>query len=130
MDTPAQQTVGVIGLGSMGMGSALALHEAGFDVIGYDVSAAAREKFSAAGARVAENPAAVAAAAEIIFVVVVNSDQSMRSCSERIRSRQPWPRADWLSNALRWHRATPVRWENGLRKSSSNCLMHQSAAAR
>ncbi len=76
MDNPAQQqTVGVIGLGSMGMGSALALHEAGFDVIGYDVSAAAREKFSAAGARVAENPAAVAAAADIIFVVVVNSDQ-------------------------------------------------------
>ena len=76
MENPAQQqTVGVIGLGSMGMGSALALHDAGFDVIGYDVSAAAREKFSAAGARVAENPAAVAAATDIIFVVVVNSDQ-------------------------------------------------------
>jgi putative dehydrogenase len=70
-----KQTVGVIGLGSMGMGSALALCDQGFDVVGYDVSEAAMQAFVAGGGRAAQSPAGVAAETEIVFVIVVNSDQ-------------------------------------------------------
>lgn len=67
--------VGVIGLGSMGMGTALALRDAGFDVVGCDISTDARQHFVKAGGRVAENPAAVASECDVVLVVVVNSEQ-------------------------------------------------------
>lgn len=67
--------VGVIGLGSMGMGTALALRDAGLDVIGCDLSAAAREHFVAAGGRVAATPAELAGECAVVLVVVVNSQQ-------------------------------------------------------
>ena len=67
--------VGVIGLGSMGMGTALALRDAGFDVVGCDISTDAHQYFIKAGGRVAENPAAVASECDVVLVVVVNSEQ-------------------------------------------------------
>lgn len=67
--------VGIVGLGSMGLGSALALVDAGFDVVGCDVNAAALEKLKAGGGRTAESPAAVASEAGIVLIVVVNSEQ-------------------------------------------------------
>ncbi|MDH4018851.1 MAG: NAD(P)-dependent oxidoreductase [Xanthomonadales bacterium] len=67
--------VGVIGLGSMGMGTALALREAGHEVIGCDVSAEARQSFVAAGGRVAESPSGVASECDVVLIVVVNSQQ-------------------------------------------------------
>jgi len=70
-----QVTVGVIGLGSMGLGSALALVEAGFDVVGFDLNAAAVEKLRVGGGRTAQSPSAVAAEANIVLIVVVNSEQ-------------------------------------------------------
>lgn len=70
-----QGTVGVVGLGSMGLGSALALVDAGFDVVGFDVNAAAVEKLQAGGGRTVASPSAVAREANIVLVVVVNSDQ-------------------------------------------------------
>lgn len=69
------KAVGVIGLGSMGMGVALALCDAGFDVIGFDVSPVACENFSAAGGRSVDSPAAVAQQADIVVIVVINSKQ-------------------------------------------------------
>ena len=69
------ETVGIIGLGSMGMGSALAMVDAGLTVIGFDVSAEACEKFTAGGGTCATSPAEVAQQADIVLVVVVNAQQ-------------------------------------------------------
>lgn len=70
-----QSVVGIVGLGSMGLGTALALVDAGFDVVGCDVDAAALEKLNAGGGRTVESPAAVASEANIVLIVVVNSQQ-------------------------------------------------------
>lgn len=75
MDHDTKATVGVIGLGSMGMGSALALKDAGFEVVGFDVNTAACRHFVAAGGRVAENPSQLGRQCPIILTVVVNAQQ-------------------------------------------------------
>ncbi|MCB9947233.1 MAG: NAD(P)-dependent oxidoreductase [Rhodospirillaceae bacterium] len=67
-------TVGVIGLGSMGLGMAQSLKRAGFDVIGCDVSAAARARFAPDGDH-ATGSAADLASCEAIVSVVINADQ-------------------------------------------------------
>lgn len=68
--------VGVIGLGSMGMGMARSLLRAGHVVAGYDVSPGATAKFAADGGRAATSPADVAREADALVVVVVNADQT------------------------------------------------------
>ena len=68
--------IGVVGLGSMGLGMALSALRAGHDVAGYDITPAAVEKFAAAGGRKAASPAEAAADAEIVAVVVVNAAQT------------------------------------------------------
>lgn len=70
-----KKIVGVVGLGSMGLGSALALVESGFDVVGFDVNAVALEKLNRGGGRTVESPAAVASEASVVLIVVVNSQQ-------------------------------------------------------
>src|SRR4249920_23508 len=59
--------VGVIGLGIMGGSFAKNLVAAGWRVIGYDISAAKRREAQRAGVEIANNAAAVAAAAPIIL---------------------------------------------------------------
>lgn len=66
----------VIGLGSMGMGMALSLKKAGFDVLGADVSADAVARFVAAGGRGLTNLAAEIGEADIVVSVVVNAAQT------------------------------------------------------
>ncbi len=70
-----EKTVGIVGLGSMGMGSALAMVDAGLKVIGCDVSEEACKIFAAGGGQCAATPAQVADQTDIVLVVVVNSDQ-------------------------------------------------------
>ena len=60
-------TVGVIGLGMMGGSFAKNLVAAGWRVIGYDISAAARREAQRAGVELANSAAEVAAAAPIIL---------------------------------------------------------------
>jgi L-threonate 2-dehydrogenase len=60
-------TVGVIGLGIMGGSFAKNLVAAGWRVIGFDISAARRRGAQSAGVEIANNAAAVAAAAPIIL---------------------------------------------------------------
>jgi L-threonate 2-dehydrogenase len=74
--TERASRVAVIGLGSMGFGMASALRRAGFDVAGFDVAAAAVERFSAEGGRGAASPAEAAAHADILVSVVVNAAQT------------------------------------------------------
>ena len=61
-------TVGVIGLGIMGGAFAKNLVEAGWRVIGYDISAAKRREAKRAGVELVNDAAAVAAAAPIILI--------------------------------------------------------------
>lgn len=59
-------TVGMIGLGSMGSAMAANLGRAGFDVIGHDVDDAQVQRFVAAGGRRAASATGVVRAAEIV----------------------------------------------------------------
>ncbi|HEV2676276.1 MAG TPA: L-threonate dehydrogenase [Aliidongia sp.] len=67
--------IGVIGLGSMGMGVALSLVKAGHEVAGSDVRAAAVESLVAAGGHAAADPAAAAEGARLVILMVVNQAQ-------------------------------------------------------
>ena len=67
--------VGVIGLGSMGMGMALSLVRAGHDVAGSDVRADAVDSLAAAGGHAAAHPAAAAEGAQLVILMVVNQAQ-------------------------------------------------------
>jgi 3-hydroxyisobutyrate dehydrogenase len=66
----------VIGLGSMGMGMAQSLGNAGFSVAGFDVSPDAIGRLAAAGGRGAASPAEAVRGAEIVVSVVVNAAQT------------------------------------------------------
>jgi putative dehydrogenase len=68
--------IGVVGLGSMGLGMAGSLLLAGFKVTGCDVDPKAVQAFGAAGGQAAASPAQVAYTADIVVVVVVNAAQT------------------------------------------------------
>jgi 3-hydroxyisobutyrate dehydrogenase len=68
--------VGVIGLGSMGMGMAASLVKAGYAVAGSDVRAAAVDDLVTAGGHAAANPGAAAEGAGLVIVMVVNQAQA------------------------------------------------------
>lgn len=75
MSTASQAHVAVIGLGAMGMGTARALLDAGFEVTGCDTNTEAVQAFAAAGGTTARTPAEAARHANVILVIVVNADQ-------------------------------------------------------
>ena len=62
--------VGVIGLGSMGMGAALSLLRAGHEVTGCDMRESARAEFAAAGGAVAASADALPQGTEALVVLV------------------------------------------------------------
>ena len=68
--------VGVIGLGSMGMGAALSLLRAGVEVTGCDPRAAARDEFMAAGGAAVAKASELPAGTEALVVLVVNAAQT------------------------------------------------------
>ena len=68
--------VGVIGLGSMGLGMAGSLLRGGFSVAGCDVNAEAVARFVALGGTGAAGPAAAAQGVDVLIVVVVNAAQT------------------------------------------------------
>ena len=68
--------VGVIGLGSMGMGAALSLLRAGHEVTGCDMRQAARDEFAAAGGGVAASANEIPVGTEALVVLVVNAAQT------------------------------------------------------
>jgi putative dehydrogenase len=68
--------VAVIGLGSMGYGIGASLVRGGFNVAGYDISAAALQRFAAEGGRTANTPAEASADADVVVSVVVNAAQT------------------------------------------------------
>jgi 3-hydroxyisobutyrate dehydrogenase len=64
--------VAVIGLGNMGVPMGLRLIKAGFAVTGFDVSAAARKNFAAAGGRAEDNMAAAVRSADVVITLLPN----------------------------------------------------------
>ncbi|MDH4571273.1 L-threonate dehydrogenase [Salinicola acroporae] len=76
MSTTQRPRVGVIGLGSMGMGMATSLVNAGFETWGCDLREEARASFAEAGGHAVATPAEMAAGVEIVLTVVVNADQT------------------------------------------------------
>jgi 3-hydroxyisobutyrate dehydrogenase-like beta-hydroxyacid dehydrogenase len=65
--TPSRPVVGLVGLGIMGSAMAPNLLAAGFEVIGYDVSAERLKVFQQAGGTPASSPQAVAESARIVI---------------------------------------------------------------
>ena len=72
----AQLSVGVIGLGAMGMGMAQSLRRAGHVVNVFDVRAEVAQKFAAEGGVACTSLEAIAAASDILVSVVVNAAQT------------------------------------------------------
>lgn len=68
--------VGVIGLGTMGMGAALNLHKKGHAVTGCDIRESARTEFTTAGAAVVGSPAELPSDLEAVVVFVINTAQT------------------------------------------------------
>lgn len=76
MSTTQRPRVGVIGLGSMGMGMATSLVRAGFETWGCDLREEARASFAEAGGHAVATAAEMAAEVEIVLTVVVNAEQT------------------------------------------------------
>ncbi len=68
--------VGVIGLGTMGMGAALNLHRKGHQVVGCELREAARTAFAAAGAAAVASPAELPTDLDAVVVFVINAAQT------------------------------------------------------
>jgi 3-hydroxyisobutyrate dehydrogenase len=62
--------VAVVGLGNMGRPMAASLMRAGYDVIGYDLLPAARERFAQAGGRAAPDMAGAVARAAVVITLL------------------------------------------------------------
>src|SRR5260370_30218223 len=71
-----KQAVGVIGLGSMGIGVARTLLKKGFEVHACDVRPEVAKAFAEEGGVAAASPAAVGRHAEVVVILVVNADQT------------------------------------------------------
>lgn len=69
----AKPVVGLIGLGNIGGGMCRRLLGQGYDVVGFDISEAAKAAASAAGAQVVGSPAEVAAATHVTVTSLPNS---------------------------------------------------------
>ena len=70
------KTIGVIGLGNMGMGIAKNLLKAGFITKGYDLFEAKREELKGYGGVPCSSPAEVGEGADVVFVMVMNGEQA------------------------------------------------------
>ena len=69
-------TLGVIGLGSMGLGAALTALARGIPTWGFDLTPAANATIAKAGGRIAASVAELAAACDVVLVLVVTAAQT------------------------------------------------------
>ena len=76
MTAAKQKVLGVVGLGSMGYGAAISAQRRGVPVWGLDPSAAARDRYTADGGRVAGSLAELGAACDAVVLLVLNAAQT------------------------------------------------------
>jgi len=74
--TASTPVIGVVGLGSMGLGAAVSAVRRGFTTWGIDPRAEAGERFAEQGGRVARTLPELAAACNVVVVLVVNAAQT------------------------------------------------------
>jgi len=74
MTQPDSRNVAFIGLGNMGTPMSRRLIEAGYRVSGFDLSEAAREQLTLAGGRATDSAAAAVAGANVVILMLPNSD--------------------------------------------------------
>jgi len=82
-------TVGIIGLGIMGGAFAKKLAAAGWQVVGYDISAARRREAQRAGVSIARSAAAVAAQVPVILTSLPKPQALMKTVREIAAARLP-----------------------------------------
>ena len=63
--------IGLVGLGRMGTAMSHRLREHGFGIVGWDGAADRNKALAASGLRIAANPRALAAEAEIVISIIV-----------------------------------------------------------
>jgi L-threonate 2-dehydrogenase len=68
--------VGFIGLGDMGMAMALNIIKAGFELTGFDLRSERLDMIESAGGNRADSPAAVGAASDVVFIMVMTGKQT------------------------------------------------------
>ena len=68
-------SVGIVGLGSMGLGMARNALKAGLPVKGFDVFEASRQRFAEAGGEAVDSAAAAARDIDVLLLMVVNAQQ-------------------------------------------------------
>lgn len=76
-------TIGIVGLGTMGMGIAANLLRAGFPVIGYDVNRESLARFASFGGTVATSLHEVGEQADHVIVLVLTSQQVLSVVDEK-----------------------------------------------
>jgi L-threonate 2-dehydrogenase len=76
MSSPEVGSIGVIGVGNMGLGIALRLREQGLAVSVRDIDPAREKLAEAGGCATASTPAALAAGCDLVIVVVVDARQT------------------------------------------------------
>ncbi|MGD8788760.1 MAG: NAD(P)-binding domain-containing protein [Burkholderiales bacterium] len=76
MSRTKKPAVGVIGLGSMGMGVARTLVSKGFPTHAFDIRASARNAFAKAGGTAHRSPAEMAEQCDVVIILVVNAKQT------------------------------------------------------
>ena len=72
----AERTLGVIGLGSMGLGAALSALNRGVATWGFDMRPEPGQRLAQAGGRLADSVAEIGAACDVVVVLVVNAAQT------------------------------------------------------
>lgn len=77
---PDRPTVGVVGLGIMGLAYARNLREAGFSVIGYDVAESPLASLVEVGGEVAASPRALAEKADVILIALASVEAVKATC--------------------------------------------------
>jgi 3-hydroxyisobutyrate dehydrogenase len=78
--------IAVIGLGNMGCPMAACLARAGFTVVGSDISAAARDRASAAGLEIADTAAAAVANADVVITLLPDG-KAVRAAFDELRPK-------------------------------------------
>lgn len=83
------QNIGIVGLGNMGMGMAKNLLAQGFKVAGYDLNGETLASLAKLGGQPAGSTAEVGAASELVFVMVVNAQQSQAVVTSLLATLPP-----------------------------------------